>query len=182
MKRRTDGERRRDDWWSKDSHHWALAPQWSVEAAVVLLGPGLRCCWARTILLHRRPRSQSAQECGRGSTANNVQRSDAILGPTRLCLVLLSSRGKQEKWQAGAQESAGGDGSLHRQHNPTTATLTALSKNTGEGFLHLFISENSVSSMWSKVKMNNNVALPPNGANSSYNPALVCRAHECHKI
>lgn len=57
------------------------------------------------MLLHRRPRSQSAQECGRGSSGNNVQRSYAILGPTRLCLVLLSSRRKQENSWAGAQKS-----------------------------------------------------------------------------
>lgn len=33
-----DRERERDDWWGKDSHHSAWAPQWSVEAAVVCWG------------------------------------------------------------------------------------------------------------------------------------------------
>lgn len=36
--REKERERERDDWWGKDSHHPARAPQWSVEAAVVCWG------------------------------------------------------------------------------------------------------------------------------------------------
>lgn len=71
-------------------------------------------------------RSQSAQECGKGSSGNNVQRSYEILGPTRLSLVLLSFARKQEKCMGRDQESAGrgrggGEGrssQWHCQHWP----------------------------------------------------------------
>ncbi len=36
--RERERERERVDWWGKDSHHSAWAPQWSVEAAVVCWG------------------------------------------------------------------------------------------------------------------------------------------------
>lgn len=104
-----------------------------------LLRPGLCCCWDRTMLLHRRPTSQSAQECGRGSHGNNVQRSWAVLGPTHFCLLLLSSRTKQEnggEWASSAVSwrlslnSAGSQAWVDSSLNWNS--ISSLTKNTSQ--------------------------------------------------
>lgn len=150
-----------------------------------LLGPGLWCCWVRTMLLHRRPRSQSAQECGRGSSGNNVQRSYAILDPTRCWLVLLSSRRKQENWWAEAQksesvlQSAGGGWSVNCRHNPTKVMLVSLGTRVSGPLLHHLMSVNSLGSMSGKLSITTMLHCPlmvqTATTLSSYKPAFISR-------
>lgn len=134
-----------------------------------LLGPG-RWCWrVRTILLHRRPRSQSAQECGRGSSENNVQRSNATLGPTRFSLVLLSSRKQEDYW-------AGPDflfyskfidvvfGLQVRVTQHKSVAVTHITKTWVQNFPSLVGVQTVTGKTIAKQKKNkNDAALPPNG-------------------
>lgn len=141
-----------------------------------LLGPGLWCCWVRTMLLHRRPRSQSAQECGRGSSGNNVQRSNATLGPTRLSLLLLSSRRKQENSWAGAQKTGSFFFCGGGRH---TVSMTLLQS----WWLAPPLDINK--KFEASVRENqNNVVLPSGGANINCTAEAttlpVCAGHKCH--
>lgn len=81
-------DRNRADWRSRDRHQWVPSCTKASEGSCGFwrgqVGAVVRSCWLRTIVRAQEAlRSQSAQECGRGSCGNNVQRSYAFLGPTR---------------------------------------------------------------------------------------------------
>lgn len=170
-------ERERDDWWGKDSHHPAWAPQWSVEAAVA--------CWGQVcgaVELEQYP-------CTGGPDLNQPRNvEEEALGT--MCSVPMPFWVPPTSalfcFQAGENRKSSGLGPWSQ--SPFCSQLGGLvstqsaqpyyscvyCSGISELLLHHLMSVNSSRAMAGKLNIQNNVALPSNGTHChTIKPAIM---------